>query len=235
MYSNPASDQLVEFWRIQGIDLAPELIDAVRNAYATARKQETELEFADRVFHLTIAPVTDAGYVNIYGTDITAANKALVALQESEQRFSRFMQQLPGLAWIKDTDGKYVYANGSAQRSFGVTQDGLYGKTDDEVFPPESARLFKEHDRLALESDSGRQFLESLVEADGTHYSIVSKFPISDSRGDVALVGGMAIDITEQKQAELDLRRQMEFDEAVMSNMAEGLFTVDTEGKVTSI
>ena len=235
LYSNPASDELVKSWKLQGFSVIPEVVTAVQSSFASGQKAETELEFGDRVFHMTIAPITEAGYVNIYGTDITAAKKALIALQESEQRFSRFMQQLPGLAWIKDIDGKYVYANESAQRSFGVGKDDLYGKTDDEVFPPESARLFKEHDRLALESDSGRQFLESLVEADGTHYSIVSKFPISDSRGDVALVGGMAIDITEQKQAELDLRRQMEFDEAVMSNMAEGLFTVDIDGNVTSI
>ncbi|TMQ35060.1 MAG: response regulator, partial [Planctomycetota bacterium] len=32
-------------------------------------------------------------------------------LRESEQRFARFMQYLPGLAWIKDLQGRYVYAN----------------------------------------------------------------------------------------------------------------------------
>jgi PAS domain S-box-containing protein len=167
--------------------------------------------------------------------DITAAKQAHIALQESEQRFSRFMQQFPGLAWIKDVSGRYVYANESAERSFGVKRDDLYGKTDDEVFPAEIAQSFKENDRLAVESGTGRQFLETMDEADGTHYSIVSKFPISDSRGQTALIGGMAIDVTEQKQAEGELKRQMEFDEAVMSSMAEGLFTIGLDGIVTSV
>ena len=34
-----------------------------------------------------------------------------------ERRFSWFMQQLPGLAWIKDAEGRYVYANDAAERA----------------------------------------------------------------------------------------------------------------------
>ena len=235
LYSNPAAKPLLEAWKGQADKISAVLLSAARQGFADSQKKEIEVECDGRVFHMTIAPVNDAGYVNIYGTDITAARTALNALRESEERFSRFMQQFPGMAWIKDAKGRYVYANETALRAFGITKADLYGKTDDEVFSPESARQFKEHDRLAVESGTGRQFLESLVEADGIHYSIVSKFPISDARGQTALIGGMAIDVTEQKQAEVALRRRMEFDEAVMSNMAEGLFTVDVSGSLTSI
>jgi len=176
--------------------------------------------------------------VRLYGIgiDVTARKEAERALRESEERFSRFMEQLPGLAWIKDIDGKYIYANESALRSFGVTDQGLYGKYDHEVFPPETAQHFIEHDRRALESGKGIQVVESMVESDGVlHHSIVSKFPISDANRRPALIGGMAIDVTHQKQTEDELRRRMEFDEAVMSNMGEGLYTVDADGLVTSM
>ena len=82
--------------------------------------------------------------------DVTNRRQIEDALRESEQRFSRFMQQLPGLAWIKDVDGRYVYANDAAIRSFGVPRETLFGKNDDEIFPPETAALFKEHDSLAV-------------------------------------------------------------------------------------
>jgi two-component system, cell cycle sensor histidine kinase and response regulator CckA len=42
-------------------------------------------------------------------------------------------------------------------------------------------------------------------------------------------------EIAERKQAEDTLRRAMEFDEAVMSNMGEGLYTVDKQGLVTKM
>jgi len=176
--------------------------------------------------------------VRLYGVgiDITERKEAENALHESERRFSRFMQHLPGLAWIKDLEGKYVYANESAEKAFGVSGPNLYGRKDDEIFPAETAAQFREHDKRALESGSGIQIAEAMIESDGVlHHSIVSKFPIIAADGKPALIGGMAIDVTDQKQAEEALRQRMDFDEAVMRNMAEGLYTVDAQGLVTSM
>ncbi|HYJ91394.1 MAG TPA: PAS domain S-box protein, partial [Pyrinomonadaceae bacterium] len=236
LYSNDAAAPMLESWKQASQQIPDDLMKQVRSAFNDGAKKEIEIEYRDRTVSCTIAPIIEAGYVNIYGTDITSRKMTVEALRESEQRFSRFMQQLPGLAWIKDVDGRYVYANDAAERSFGTTKAELYGKVDEEVFPLEFAKQFREHDRIAVESGSGIQVLESLVEDDGIrHYSIVSKFPISGSDGKPALIGGMAIDVTEQKQAEEELRRRMEFDEAVMTNMGEGLYTVDSKGLVTSM
>ena len=76
-------------------------------------------------------------------TDIDDRKQAEEALRQSEQRFARFMQHLPGLAWIKDSQGRYVYANDAAEQAFGMPREDLYGKTDDEVFPPETAGRFR--------------------------------------------------------------------------------------------
>ncbi|HEX6124363.1 MAG TPA: PAS domain S-box protein [Pyrinomonadaceae bacterium] len=176
--------------------------------------------------------------VRLYGVgiDITERKTAERALRDSEQRFSRFMHHLPGLAWIKDLDGRYVYANEAAEKSFGVSGPRLYGRTDEEIFPAETAEQFRTHDRRALQSGTGIQIAESLVTDDGlVHHSIVSKFPIAGAEGTTALIGGMAIDVTDQKQAEEALRQRMAFDEAVMRNMGEGLYTLDANGLVTSM
>jgi PAS domain S-box-containing protein len=135
--------------------------------------------------------------------DITEQRRAAEALRESEQRFARFMQHLPGLAWAKDVQGRYVYANDAAERAFRAPRAALYGKTDDDVFPPGTAAQFKENDRRALASESGVQVVETLEQEDGVvHHSLVSKFPIPGPDGRPALVGGMAIDITERQRAE---------------------------------
>jgi PAS domain S-box-containing protein len=134
-----------------------------------------------------------------------AADSRLIeqALRESEQRFARFMQHLPGLAWIKDVQGRYVFVNDAAERAFRAPRERLYGKTDDELFPQETAAQFQENDRRALASESGVQVVETLEHEDGVvHHSLVSKFPIPGPDGRPALVGGMAIDVTERKRAE---------------------------------
>ncbi len=133
--------------------------------------------------------------------------RAQEALQESEQRFGRFMQYLPGLAWIKDVQGRYVYANDAAKKALHISGDELFGKADDELFPPETALLFKANDQLALASGTGVQVVEAFEFADGNvHHSIVSKFPIPGRDGQTALVGGVAIDITERMRSEAALR-----------------------------
>jgi PAS domain S-box-containing protein len=142
--------------------------------------------------------------------------RAAAALRESEQRFSGFMLHLTGLAWIKDLEGRYVFANDAALRIFQRAPAELYGKTDDELFEPPTAAQFKENDRQALASGTGVQVVETFRHADGVvHHSLVSKFPIPGPDGQPAFVGGMAIDVTERIEAEAKLkeadRRKDEF------------------------
>lgn len=133
--------------------------------------------------------------------------RAEEALRETERRFALFMEHLPGLAWIKDLAGRYLFANDAAERAFGTPRADLYGKTDDEVFPPETAAQFRENDRRAAETQTGVQTVETLTHPDGTvHHSLVSKFPIPGPDARPALVGGVAIDVTEQKRTEEELR-----------------------------
>ncbi len=125
------------------------------------------------------------------------------------------MQALPGLAWIKDKCGRYLFVNDAAQRPFGMAREDLYGKTDDDLFPPQTAAQFKRNDQRALTSEHGIEVIEELQHADGVHYSIVSKFPIPGADGEAVNVGGIAVDITERMKAEEALktadRRKDEF------------------------
>lgn len=158
---------------------------------------------------LTISPIHDgAGRVvgaSKVARDITARKRTELALRESEERFTRFMDSLPGLAWIKDQSGRYVFANRAVERPFGIRVDDMQGRSDEELFSRDVALQFKENDRLALSSDTGIQVIESMPHDDGVHHCIVSKFPIHVAGGS-RFVGGVAIDITERLRVEEALR-----------------------------
>src|SRR6266702_3946043 len=83
---------------------------------------------------------------------IASRREAQEALPESDERFALFMQNLPGAAWMKDIQGRYVYANATGERIFQTPLSGLRGKTDDEIFPSETAAQFKANDQMALSS-----------------------------------------------------------------------------------
>lgn len=157
-------------------------------------------------------------------------------LRDSEQRFARFMQHLPGLAWIKDTQGRYVYANDAAERAFRTRRADLYGRTDEEIFPPETAAQFREHDRRALVGGAGVQVVETLEHDDGVlHHSLVSKFSIPGPDGVAALVGGIAIDITDRMRAEEGLRRSEERLRLIVESATDyAIFTLGLDGKIAS-
>ena len=156
-------------------------------------------------------------------TDVTAARASEAAVREVEQRFVRFMQFLPGLAWIKDLQGRYVYANDAALQAFHTTRDALYGHTDDDVFPPPAAAQFKENDRRAIESGSGVQMIETLPDGPRLRHSIVSKFMIPATAGGPSLVGGIAIDITDRLGAEEALQREARHKDEFLAMLAHEL------------
>ncbi|MBI3280205.1 MAG: PAS domain S-box protein [Acidobacteria bacterium] len=162
---------------------------------------------------VSTGPICDArgrvtGIISIY-QDITGTKRIERALRESNQRFERFMSHLPGAAWIKDLNGHYVYANPEAERIFRVPLDELRGKTDEEVFPAETAAQFRGNDERAIEHGSV-QTTELLEQEDGVHESVVNKFSIPDEHGRPALVGGIAIDITDRLRAEHALKESQE-------------------------
>jgi PAS domain S-box-containing protein len=115
------------------------------------------------------------------------------------------MNHLPGLAWLKDARGRYLFVNTAAARAFGRFRDDILGRTDDEIFPASTAAEFRRNDELALAGAGGVEAVETLEHEDGVHHSLVSKFPIPEADGGT-MIGGIAIDVTQRIRFEAALR-----------------------------
>jgi PAS domain S-box-containing protein len=196
-----------------------------------------ETQFNGRVYWTQQAPLLDSiGHAIIVTLDITGRKQAEEALRQSEERFARFMQYLPGLAWIKDVEGRYVYANAAAEKAFNTPREKLYGKTDQEIFPLGVASQFKQNDEKALVVGEGVQVVETLKQEDGIlHHSLVTKFPIPGAEGNTALIGGTAFDITERLQAEEALRESEERFRAILRQATAGIVRKDAEGRLVFV
>jgi PAS domain S-box-containing protein len=146
---------------------------------------------------------------------------------KSERLFASFMENLPGLAWIKDTSGRYVYLNGAFERAFHVKLSDWKGKTDFDVWPKAVADQFTTNDRHVLSTNTPILTVETAPQVDGVHVSLVSKFPIPNEQGSPILVGGVAVDITERKQAEEALR----LTQFAVDRAADLAFWIDREAR----
>jgi PAS domain S-box-containing protein len=143
--------------------------------------------------------------------DITERKRHEDNLRHSEERFSAFMRHLPGVAFIKDLEGRYVYYNDACEHLFGKLPSAIVGKTDAEIWPAEIAENYRENDLKVLESGSHSEFIEPVQQADGRHTWLIYKFPITQN-GKAALVAGVGIDITERQtlSEQLNDARKME-------------------------
>jgi PAS domain S-box-containing protein len=128
------------------------------------------------------------------------------ALIESEERFRTFLDHAANLAFIKTTDGRYLYVNRRFEEAFRLDHNSIVGRTDEELFPREQADQFRADDRSALEAGAAMEFEETPCYADGLHTTIAVKFPMRDKSGNVYAIGGIVTDINERKRVEQTLR-----------------------------
>jgi PAS domain S-box-containing protein len=139
--------------------------------------------------------------------DVTERRRSEEAIRASEQRFSLFMDNLPGFAWIKDAEGRYVYANKTVRQMVMKGRD-WFGKKDVQMWPTELAASYEANDRQVLETKAPKEVIETAILGEEERTALNSKFPILNEKGEVAFICGIGIDITERLQAEQRIREQ---------------------------
>ena len=143
----------------------------------------------------------------------------------------------------KDLTGNVTSWNQGAERLFGYRADEMIGQPVVKLIPPD--RL--EEERHILGKISRGETVETYETVrrrkDGTdlHVSLTIS-PLFDAQGTVIGASKIARDITERVQQESvlaqsreRLRQALQYQEAIVGNMGEGLYTVNREGLVVSM
>jgi diguanylate cyclase (GGDEF)-like protein/PAS domain S-box-containing protein len=131
-------------------------------------------------------------------------------LQQNEARLQAFLENMPALTFIKDTDGRYLHVNRRHLETLGFAENEVIGRADAEIFGAELAAGFAAQDRQVLEKGAAMTFEEQALHADGPHTYLVTKFPLRDARGMIYALGGIATDISDRKAAEQRFRTTFE-------------------------
>ncbi|MFH1872506.1 MAG: PAS domain S-box protein [Pseudomonadota bacterium] len=138
--------------------------------------------------------------------DVTQINEARQALSESQERFRAFMTNSPVASWIVDAEGRFQYVSPIYYKMFKVPAPDLFGKLISEVYPPLLAERYLRSNQDVIAAWQAIESMQPGLRADGSDGEfLVVKFPIRDA-GERPLLCGMALDITERRQALVQLR-----------------------------
>jgi len=112
-YANKAGESLLRELRTAvGGRLPERWSNVVQEALVAGLNRQAELEHNGRILSLTLAPITDGGYVNVYGLDVTENRRLqqeVLRIHETVQGnigrdlHDGLLQQLTGLTYFADT------------------------------------------------------------------------------------------------------------------------------------
>lgn len=153
-------------------------------------------------------------------------------LQNSEARFHAFMNHSPAMIFMKNQAGHYVYLNLPFKQAFNLEKDAFVGKSDTDCFPEKVARQVRENDRRVLLKNKEEVVIERVPTPDGVdRYWQVLKFPFADPTGE-RFIGGVAIDITQQKLVEEKLLEAQELTRVTLQSIGDAVITTNAAGLV---
>jgi PAS domain S-box-containing protein len=142
----------------------------------------------------------------------------------------------PDLIYAKDRESRFILVNRAMLKRSGLSEfHQLLGKTDLDLFPPETAEQYHADDREVMQTGEmlvGKE--EAAQPFDGEPvWMMTTKVPLQDAADEIVGTMGISRDITERKQAEIALQEahaELERERAqiltIMDAMTEGVVGV---------
>lgn len=184
--------------------------------------------------HLDLQGVVLGERQKVVATAVDVSER--VAAQETERQLRSLVQASPDYVALADAGGRLSYLNPAARDFLGLPPDDqlALASLDADELPFDGRRgFFSQVIRPVLEADdrwTGEVYLDRV---DGARRILDCQVMVHrDARGETAFLSGFAKDVTEQRQAEADLRETKHLLETVFESIGEAILVVDRETRV---
>lgn len=167
--------------------------------------------------------------------DVTDLRVQRDALMQQKAFYEAILDNIPSDVAVYDKDLKYLFVNPAAVGDPEVRR-WIIGKTNDDYsalknIPPERAKDRSKHLLIAQEEKRTIEFDEELTHQDGkTTYHIRRLKPILDQEGEIRLLIGHGLNITELKRAQDEIILSEVKNRAILAAIPDLMFIIDGDG-----
>jgi len=123
-------------------------------------------------------------------------------LTRNRNAWEALLAHAPAIVFTKDLEGRYISHTPQLAVLLGRPGRSLVGLRDAELYDAADAALMEAQDRAVIAEERWLRVEQQHHSAIGARTFLTHKFPLRDALGQVCAVGGMALDITEQKEAQ---------------------------------
>ena len=152
--------------------------------------------------------ISEMSYSNIkIAQTLKERDKLLNSLRESEAFLKTLIDAIPTPVFYKDKDGKYLGFNRAFETFFGEKRERLIGKSVFDINPPELAETYHAQDDVLFNSGGVQRYESQWKNAHGELRDFIfNKAVFGDSKGNIAGLIGILLDITDRNRAIESLR-----------------------------
>ncbi len=122
------------------------------------------------------------------------------------------LDSVPALIFYKDRQHRLVHVNQAHAQSYGLPREQIEGKTDAELGSPYASAYLQDDLTVMTTGKPLYGLIEQFHTPAGTRWIQTEKVPHRDDAGNIIGLVGIAVDITEKKQLEEQLRQSQKLD-----------------------
>lgn len=137
--------------------------------------------------------------------DITERKNLARANIENKNQLNAILNNIPYWTWLKDKENRYILVNKKYAEDKQMSPQDFVGKTDFDLYPTEMAEQYAKDDTKVLKTAELVKIEQETVIDGELRVLETYKQPFFNSSGEVVGTVGISKDITERKEAELEL------------------------------
>jgi PAS domain S-box-containing protein len=156
--------------------------------------------------------------------------QAKAAWEASEARLRGILDHSPTIIYLKDLTGRYIHINRRYEELLGRPVADVRGKRAEDIFPPEAAQVYAEHDDRVLRTGKPIEVEETLPLAGDDAQLVSVQFPLFDGSGEPMAICGISLDISDRVRAQRALAYRERHYKQILDNVNQGVVLHGPDG-----